>query len=193
LVDHDMVPFDSDAVRGYGTNRLSVLAIDKMGLDRDTCIPPCRILDPRRIRRSLQRDDHLLARFLSDEHRRFVRRIAWPDQRAFSTSERLFDSLSAIFTYIRLQALGPTLIIVRAGLRGSSSSSSFTPVKGSINKSHGDPPSRHNPRDVESGTRSGDGMVVHIEKATDVCLEDGGSVSMVCALLTSSRPDMCPP
>ena len=101
-------------------------------------------------------------------------------------------TLLAVFIFIAvsdLQALGPTLIIVRAGLRGSSSSSSFTPVKGSINNSY-DPPSRRNPRDIESGTRSDDSMVVHIKKATDICLNEFGPVSVVCFLLTSSRPDM---
>jgi len=65
----------------------------------------------------------------------------------------------------QISALGPTLIIVRAGLKGSSS---FTPVKGSVNNL----PSRSNPEDIESGSRSDDTMMVHVRKATEVRLDD---------------------
>jgi len=191
LAVSDMVPLDSDAVRRNASDRISVLEIHKIEFERDARNPPCRLLDPRGIRRSLQRHDHLLARFLIGEYGRLVRRSARPNQRTFSTSER-YSVLCLRYSAISdLQALGPTLIIVRAGLRGSSSSSTFTPVKGSINNSY-DPPSRPNPRDIESGTRTDDGMVVHIKKATEICLNEFGLVSVVCFLLTGSLPDMYP-
>lgn len=88
LAVSDMVPLDSDAVRRNAADRISVLEIHKMELDRDPRIPPCRLLDPRRIRRSLQRHDHILARFLIGEYGRLVRRSARSNKRTFSTSER---------------------------------------------------------------------------------------------------------
>jgi hypothetical protein len=72
--------------------------------------------------------------------------------------------------------LAPTLIIVRAGLRGSPSSSTFMPVKGSINGTN-DLPSRSGHSDVEYGTRLGGRdapMVVNIRKATEIRLDDLG-------------------
>jgi len=84
----------------------------------------------------------------------------------------------------QISALAPTLIIVRAGLRDSPSSSKFTPVNGSTNGPYV-PPSRPNNRDMESGTRLGGSaasMVVHIKRATEVRLvnlerEDGDILS----------------
>jgi hypothetical protein len=43
---------------------------------------------------------------------------------------------------------------------------------------------------MESGTRSDDGVVVHIKKATEICLKEFEPVGVVCFLLRSSRPDM---
>lgn len=82
-----------------------------------------------------------------------------------------------------LQALCPTLIIVRAGLRGSSRSATFTPVKGSINRSY-DAPSQRNPRDVELGSRGSDGpdgMVVHVKEATEIRFDNFVSVGAACS------------
>jgi len=81
-------------------------------------------------------------------------------------------NMGAIFAAAlgQISALAPTLIIVRAGLRGSPSSSTLTPVKGSINE----PPSRYSNRDMECGSQLGgrDGMVVHVKKATEIRLDD---------------------
>jgi len=41
-------------------------------------------------------------------------------------------------------------------------------VKGSVNNL----PSRSNPEDIESGSRSDDTMMVHVRKATEVRLDD---------------------
>ena len=53
------------------------------------------------------------------------------------------------------------------------------PVKGSINRSY-DPPSRPNPSDVETGSRGGDSMVVHVKKATEICFDDLVTVGVAC-------------
>ncbi|KAH9023684.1 hypothetical protein EDB85DRAFT_2277821 [Lactarius pseudohatsudake] len=72
----------------------------------------------------------------------------------------------------QISALAPTLIIVRAGLK-SSGSSSFTPAKGSINKPYyGPPPPQSFRRDVESGSIEDDPMVVHVKQATEIRLDD---------------------
>ena len=86
LADSDMVPLNCDAVRRNVTDRISVLEISKMEFDRDAHIPPCHLLDPCRIWRSLQRYDHLLAWFLIDEYGRLVRCSARSNQRTFSTT-----------------------------------------------------------------------------------------------------------
>jgi hypothetical protein len=75
----------------------------------------------------------------------------------------------------QISALVPTLIIVRAGLKSSaSSSSSFTPAKGSINNPYyPSAPPRPSIRDIESGSgEEDDTMVVHIGKATEIHLDD---------------------
>ncbi|KAH9050351.1 hypothetical protein EDB83DRAFT_2522501 [Lactarius deliciosus] len=65
----------------------------------------------------------------------------------------------------QISALAPTLIIVRAGLK-SSGTSSFTPAKGSINKpNYGPPPPQSFRRDVESGSIEDVPMVVHVKQA----------------------------
>jgi hypothetical protein len=80
------------------------------------------------------------------------------------------------------QALAPTLIIVRAGLRGSLSSSTLTPVKGSVNESDPLPPSRRNSnRDMESRRARRGGRetttIVHAKMATEIRLDDLVQVS----------------
>jgi hypothetical protein len=93
-------------------------------------------------------------------------------------SVRVPASFSPSFVSSRdvlLQALVPTLIIVRAGLKSSaSSSSSFTPAKGSINNPYyPSAPPRPSIRDIESGSgEEDDTMVVHIGKATEIHLDD---------------------
>jgi len=75
----------------------------------------------------------------------------------------------------QISALGPTLIIVRVGLRGSNSSSTFTPVKGSLNNPYPGPPAfhNHNPRDVESQAQAQDNRTkVHVGKTTEIRLHD---------------------
>ncbi|KAF8260605.1 hypothetical protein EI94DRAFT_1706178 [Lactarius quietus] len=73
----------------------------------------------------------------------------------------------------QISALAPMLIIVRAGLKSSGSSSSFTPAKGSINNPYYfGPPSRPIIGDIESVSREDDPMVVHIRKATEIRLDD---------------------
>ncbi|KAH8987456.1 hypothetical protein EDB92DRAFT_1875872 [Lactarius akahatsu] len=73
----------------------------------------------------------------------------------------------------QISALAPTLIIVRAGLKSSGSSSSFTPAKGSINNPYyGPPPSQSFRRDVESGSSGDDSMVVHVKRATEIRLDN---------------------
>ncbi|KAH9955932.1 hypothetical protein BC827DRAFT_1271286 [Russula dissimulans] len=73
----------------------------------------------------------------------------------------------------QISALGPTLIIVRVGLRGSSSSSAFTPVKGSLNNSYPGPPVFRHSRDVESRVESHDNHTkVHVGKTTEIRLHD---------------------
>jgi len=100
----------------------------------------------------------------------------------------------------QISALGPTLIIVRAGLRGSPSSSKLTPVKGSISAPCGGqpgPPSQPNNRDMESGTRLGRSdasMVIHIKRATEVLLdgserEDGDTSSPDARSRSSNLPE----
>ena len=88
-----------------------------------------------------------------------------------------------------MQALAPTLIIVRAGLKssGSSSSSSFTPARGSIgNPYYPSPPPRPSIRDIESGLGEEDSMVVHIRKATEIRLNDMMPVSAVFKVIIPS-------
>jgi hypothetical protein len=87
--------------------------------------------------------------------------------------------LNGIFMY---QALAPTLIIVRAGLRGPPPSSTLTPVKGSIMDSDSlSSGGRYSNRDVESRrTRLGGRdttMIVHVKKATEIRLDDLVQVS----------------
>ncbi|KAH9955923.1 hypothetical protein BC827DRAFT_823898 [Russula dissimulans] len=75
----------------------------------------------------------------------------------------------------QISALGPTLIIVRVGLRGSNSPSAFTPVNGSLNNLYPGPPAfhNHNPRDVESQAQSQDNRTeVHVGKTTEIRLHD---------------------
>ncbi|KAH9955928.1 hypothetical protein BC827DRAFT_1378836 [Russula dissimulans] len=73
----------------------------------------------------------------------------------------------------QISALGPTLIIVRVGLRGSDSSSAFKPARGSLNNAYPGPPIFHNPRDVESRAGShGNHTKVHVGKATEIHLHD---------------------
>ncbi len=90
--------------------------------------------------------------------------------------------LSIFFSLVSdvvLQALAPTLIIVRAGLKSSGSSSSFTPAKGSIsNPYYSSQPPQPSTRDMESGRGEGDPMVVHIKKATEIHLENMKPVSI---------------
>ncbi|KAI0247685.1 hypothetical protein BJV78DRAFT_898274 [Lactifluus subvellereus] len=70
----------------------------------------------------------------------------------------------------QISALAPTLIIARTGLKSLGSSSSFTPAKGSINDAYHSP-IRHLPQDLESQSRECEAMVVHIRKATEICLD----------------------
>ncbi|KAH8984386.1 hypothetical protein EDB86DRAFT_153961 [Lactarius hatsudake] len=74
----------------------------------------------------------------------------------------------------QISALAPTLIIVRAGLKSSGTSSSFTPAKGSINNPYygGPPPPPSFRRDIESGSTEDDPMVVHVKQATEIRLND---------------------
>ncbi|KAH9050355.1 hypothetical protein EDB83DRAFT_1370794 [Lactarius deliciosus] len=74
----------------------------------------------------------------------------------------------------QISALAPTLIIVRAGLKSSGTSSSFTPAKGSINNPYyGPPPPPQNARrDVESGSAGDAPMVMHINQATEIRLDN---------------------
>jgi len=81
----------------------------------------------------------------------------------------------------QISALAPTLIIVRAGLRGSPPSSIPIPVKGSIIDSDSLPTSgRYSNREMESyrtrlGGRdvaTGTTMIVHVKKATEIHLDD---------------------
>ncbi|KAI0245498.1 hypothetical protein BJV78DRAFT_371084 [Lactifluus subvellereus] len=82
----------------------------------------------------------------------------------------------------QISALAPTLIIARTGLKSLGSSSSFTPAMGSINNAYHSP-IRHLPQDMESQSRECEAMVVHIGKATEICLDklasrdSGGSSS----------------
>ncbi|KAH9962551.1 hypothetical protein BGW80DRAFT_862892 [Lactifluus volemus] len=70
----------------------------------------------------------------------------------------------------QISALAPTLIIVRAGLK--SGGSSFTPAKGSINNSY-HTPAHHAPRGLgHRHHRDNDSVVVHVRKATEICLDD---------------------
>lgn len=77
----------------------------------------------------------------------------------------------------QISALAPTLIIVRAGLRGPSPSLTLTPVKGSIIDSDSLPSGgRYGNRDMEScRTRLGGHdttMIIHVKKATEIRLDD---------------------
>jgi len=73
----------------------------------------------------------------------------------------------------QISALGPTLIIVRVGLRGSDSSSAFKPARGSVNTPSPGPPIFHNPRDVESRAESHcNHTKVHVGKTTEIRLHD---------------------
>ncbi|KAH9168666.1 hypothetical protein EDB89DRAFT_1569259 [Lactarius sanguifluus] len=73
----------------------------------------------------------------------------------------------------QISALAPTLIIVRAGLKSSGTSSSFTPAKGSINNPYyGPPPPQGFRRDTESGSTEDDPMVVHVKQATEIRLDN---------------------
>jgi hypothetical protein len=85
-------------------------------------------------------------------------------------------NMNAIFASAlgQISALAPTLIIVRAGLRSSLSSSTFVPVKGSIGGTN-DPPSPSGNPDLEYGKRRGgrdSPLVVNMRKATELCLDD---------------------
>ncbi|KAI0061238.1 hypothetical protein BV25DRAFT_1917190 [Artomyces pyxidatus] len=86
------------------------------------------------------------------------------------------EATGAIFSASlgQLSAIGPTLVIVRAGLK---SSPYLTPVKGSINDTYNSPPRRSvfgdeslsrggGPRDNQNGVR------VHVTKSTDIPLGD---------------------
>jgi len=93
---------------------------------------------------------------------------------SFSNTGALFASALG-----QISALAPTLIIVRAGLRGSLSSLPFTPVKGSINNDSGtqqQPLTRITNREMgqcKSRHEASDtATVVHINKATEVRLRD---------------------
>jgi hypothetical protein len=81
-----MVPLDSDAVRRDADDRVPILEVHPVEHGRSPQIPPLRPLDPRRIRRALQRHDHLLARLFGDEHGRDIRCGARTDQRALLLS-----------------------------------------------------------------------------------------------------------
>ncbi|KAH8984384.1 hypothetical protein EDB86DRAFT_3084604 [Lactarius hatsudake] len=73
----------------------------------------------------------------------------------------------------QISALAPTLIIVRAGLKSSGTSSSFTPAKGSINNPYyGPPPPPSFRRDVESGSAGDAPMVMHMNQATAIRLDN---------------------
>ncbi|KAH8987460.1 hypothetical protein EDB92DRAFT_1128834 [Lactarius akahatsu] len=95
----------------------------------------------------------------------------------------------------QISALAPTLIIVRAGLKSSGTSSSFTPAKGSINKPYyGPPPPQSFRRDVESGPPEDDPMVVHVKQATEIRLDsmklhDIGDLSTVEERSSSATPN----
>ena len=138
-------------------------------------------LDPRRVRCALQHDDHLPARIFVDEHRRYIRCGSRPDQRACPTFLLFSSSFVSSRDVLLLQALAPTLIIVRAGLKSSAgSNSSFAPAKGSINNPYyPSPPPRPSIRDIESGSaEEDDPVVVHIRKATEIRLGDMSPVSV---------------
>ncbi|KAH9046130.1 hypothetical protein EDB84DRAFT_715672 [Lactarius hengduanensis] len=72
----------------------------------------------------------------------------------------------------QISALAPTLIIVRAGLKSSGTSSSFTPAKGSINNPYYGPPPQNVRRDVESGSAGDAPVVMHINQATAIRLDN---------------------
>ncbi|KAH9023691.1 hypothetical protein EDB85DRAFT_308273 [Lactarius pseudohatsudake] len=78
----------------------------------------------------------------------------------------------------QISALAPTLIIVRAGLKSSGTSSSFTPAKGSINNPYYGPPPQNVRRDVESGSAGDAPMVMHINQATAIRLDNMKPVSV---------------
>ena len=81
-----MVPLDSDAVWSDADDRVSILEIHQMEHEQCQGIPSRRPLDPGRIRRALQRHDHLLARLFCNEHRRDICCGTWADQCAFKVS-----------------------------------------------------------------------------------------------------------
>ncbi|KAI9434588.1 hypothetical protein H4582DRAFT_2175182 [Lactarius indigo] len=80
----------------------------------------------------------------------------------------------------QISALAPTLIIVRAGLKSSGTSSSFIPAKGSINNPYYSPPPPQNVRrDIESGSAHDDSTVVDIKKLTEIHLDTMKPVLLV--------------
>ena len=178
LAGRDVGPLSGDAIRRDAADRLPDMEVRSMELLQE----PPRIasrhpLDPRRVRRALQRHDYLPARIFVDEHRRDIRRVARSDQRACFLLLRLFFSPSSdVFLFVCLQALAPMLIIARVGLKSCGSQSSFTSAKGSmINNPFY--PGQQPIRDVESVSREDDVMVVHIRQATEIRLDDMKLVS----------------
>src|SRR5712671_6383149 len=74
--------------------------------------------------------------------------------------------------------MGPTLIIVMVGFRGTHSSSA--PVKGPLNNARPGPLVFHNSQDVESRAESeGNCTKVHVRKTTEIRLHDLSRVSVV--------------
>ena len=185
LVDSQLEPLDGDALRSNTANRISVLEIAPMGSAGDTLLPPFHHLDRLRNRHSpsLQRHDHLPARFLVEQHGCLLSCGTWPNQHTHSVSY----ALSLIVCDIELpimRVLCPKPIIARAGLRCSRGPSTFTPVKRSTNRSY-DPP-RENPRDMVFGSRGRDGLVVQVKEATEIRFDDFVLVGPVCPYDVSS-------
>ncbi|KAI9434583.1 hypothetical protein H4582DRAFT_758807 [Lactarius indigo] len=84
----------------------------------------------------------------------------------------------------QISALAPTLIVVRAGLK-SSGTSSFTPAKGSINNPYYSPPPPQNVRrDPESGSAHTDSTVVDIKQTTEIHVD---AMKPVMLVMGSSR------
>ena len=171
LADRDVGPIACDAARGDAVNRLPVLEVHTVELPGSRSIASLGPLDPRRVRRALRYHDRLPAWIFVNEHRGYIRRIAWPDQRTCPASfpSSVFSSRDVLF-----QALAPTLIIVRAGLKSAGPHSSWSAAKGSINNPYyPSPPPRPSIRDMESGiSEDDDPMVVDIRKATEIRLGD---------------------
>jgi hypothetical protein len=83
LASRDVGPLRGDAVRRDAADRLPDLEVYPVEqLQGPPRVTSRRPMDPRRVWCALQRHDHLPARIFVDKHRRDIRRVARPDQRA---------------------------------------------------------------------------------------------------------------